>query len=326
MTKRPRRAVHGVILADKPVGPSSTQLLGRLKYLFQAEKAGHGGTLDPKASGLLPILFGEATKFAQAGLDADKSYLADIVLGQTSATGDSEGPLLEAVPVRETYEQLLPRLQAALASLEGEQDQIPPMHSALKMEGRPLYELAREGLTVERKARRITIFSATLVSLELDSAHETALARVQVRCSKGTYIRSFAEDLGRLLGLGGYLAALRRNGLKEHGLEASVTLETLEAAAQEGLESLDRLLLPVDALVLDWPRIDLDPESARLMGHGQRIQWSPGLDTQETIPKSGAMIRLYGPHNHFLGSACLRDGWLVPQRLSAVPTLQSATS
>lgn len=323
MTKRPRRAVHGVLLADKPVGPSSTQLLGRIKFLFQAEKAGHGGTLDPKASGLLPVLFGEATKFAQAGLDADKAYRADIVVGWTSATGDAEGPLLDHTPVCETPESLRTRLLSALRSLEGEQDQVPPMHSALKLDGRPLYELAREGVVVERKARRITIFSAELLSLSVDEETQTAWAAVQIRCSKGTYIRTFAEDLGRLVGFGAYLGGLRRNGLGDHGLAASVSLEQLEAAAQESPAALDALLLPVDALVLDWPRIDLDERSAILMSHGQKLPWSPGLDRQETILNPTTPVRLYGPRDHFLGSACLRDGWLVPQRLSAVPSSSS---
>ena len=196
----PRRALHGVLLLDKPLGLSSNDALQRVKRLLRAEKAGHTGTLDPLATGLLPLCFGAATKFSQLNLEADKAYIATLHLGQTTTTADREGEVVLERPLTFSPAQL----QDALQSLRGEIDQVPPMHSALKHEGKALYELARQGVEVERAPRRITIHALELLS----QAGETM--QILVRCSKGTYIRTLAQDLGELLGCGAHLSALRR--------------------------------------------------------------------------------------------------------------------
>lgn len=202
--KPPRRDVHGVLLLDKPIGWSSNDALIRAKRLLWAKKAGHTGTLDPLATGLLPLCFGEATKFSQDLLDADKTYETVVRLGIRTSTADAEGEVLSERPVSVTPEQL----QAAIARFVGEIDQVPPMHSALKKDGKPLYEYARAGQTVERAARRVTIYAIDLLATDLQSAEPTITLRVS--CSKGTYIRTLGEDIGEALGCGGHLVALRR--------------------------------------------------------------------------------------------------------------------
>ncbi|WP_347328738.1 tRNA pseudouridine(55) synthase TruB, partial [Ralstonia pseudosolanacearum] len=238
--KQPRRDVHGVLLLDKPIGWSSNDALIRAKRLLWAKKAGHTGTLDPLATGLLPLCFGEATKFSQDLLEADKTYEAVVRLGIRTSTADAEGEVLSERPVAVTPEQL----RAAIGRFVGEIDQVPPMHSALKKDGKPLYEYARAGQTVERAARRVTIRAIDVLATDLDAAAPTVTLRVC--CSKGTYIRTLGEDLGEALGCGAHLVALRRTQVGSLTLDGAVTLEALEAASEDQRAAL---LAPVDALL-----------------------------------------------------------------------------
>jgi tRNA pseudouridine55 synthase len=254
-----RRKLDGVLLLDKPVGPSSSAVLQAVKRLLNADKAGHAGTLDPLASGLLPLLFGEATKFAQFGLDAAKEYVADVRLGAATDTGDAEGQVLEQRPVDVDDG----RLAAALARFRGTITQVPPMYSALKHEGQPLYELARTGQTVERAAREVTIHELELVS------RDGALLRLRIRCSKGTYVRQLAVDLGLALGTVAHLAALRRTAVAALRLDQAVTLDDLQAL---GEASRLAWLLPPDRLIENLPRVDLEAHLAGRFLNGQAVR------------------------------------------------------
>ena len=253
-----RLKLDGVLLLDKPVGPSSSAVLQAVKRLLQAEKAGHAGTLDPLASGLLPLLFGEATKFARFGLDSVKEYVAGIRLGTSTDTGDAEGAVLErhAVDVDDA------RLAHALERFRGEIGQVPPMYSALKRGGQPLYTLARAGQTVERGSRRITVHELELIERAQD------LVRVRVRCSKGTYIRQLAADLGSELGTGAHLEALRRTAVGAYRLDRAVALDDLQALGEEARRAW---LLPPDSLLEALPRIDLDAAQTERFLHGQAV-------------------------------------------------------
>lgn len=253
-----RRRLDGVLLLDKPVGPSSSAVLQAVKRLLQAEKAGHAGTLDPLASGLLPLLFGEATKFAQFGLDSVKEYVAGIRLGISTDTGDAEGAVLErhAVDVDDA------RLGRALDRFRGEIGQVPPMYSALKHGGQPLYALARAGQTVERSSRPVTVHELELIERTQD------LVRVRLRCSKGTYVRQLAADLGAELGTGAHLEALRRTAVGGYRLDQAVALEDLQAMGEEARRAW---LLPPDSLLEALPRIDLDEEQTGRFLHGQAV-------------------------------------------------------
>jgi len=254
-----RHKLDGVLLLDKPVGPSSSAVLQAIKRLLNAEKAGHAGTLDPLASGLLPLLFGEATKFAQFGLDAAKEYVADVRLGTATDTGDTEGAVIEQRPVAFDDE----RLAQALAGFRGEISQVPPMYSALKKDGQPLYALARAGQTVEREPRRITVHELELVSRGAD------LLRLRIRCSKGTYVRQLAADLGLALGTVAHLAALRRTAVAGLRLEQAVSLDDLQALD----EAARRVwLLPPDRMLDHLPRADLDPALAGRFRNGQTVR------------------------------------------------------
>ncbi len=299
--REPRRAVHGVLLLDKPLGLSSNQALQAAKRLYRAEKAGHTGTLDPLATGLLPLCFGAATKFSQLSLDADKRYLATLKLGVTTTTGDGEGEILEVKPVSVTRDQL----QAACAQLTGETQQLPPMHSALKHEGKALYEYARAGVAVARTPRRISVFAIRIVDGAADEW------RIDVRCSKGTYIRVLAEDIGKLLGCGAHLHALRRTGSGMLSLAGAVTLD--ELAALDDASRAARLH-PVDTLLGDAALVRLDaPAAARFLG-GVRLR----IDQVDT-----AQLRVYGPEPHaFLGSAHITAGELISHRLLSPTEVQ----
>jgi tRNA pseudouridine55 synthase len=253
-----RRKLDGVLLLDKPVGPSSSAVLQAVKRLLEAEKAGHAGTLDPLASGLLPLLFGEATKFAQFGLDATKEYVADVRLGSATDSGDAEGQVVQQRPV-EVDEQ---RLAQALATFRGAISQVPPMYSALKHEGQPLYSLARAGQTVERASRDVTIHELELV------ARDETLLRLRIRCSKGTYVRQLAVDLGLALGTVAHLQALRRTAVAGMRLDQAVTLDDLQAL---GEASRLAWLLPPDKLLEHLPRIDLEEPFAGLFLNGQAV-------------------------------------------------------
>jgi tRNA pseudouridine55 synthase len=291
--KTARRSVHGVLLLDKPVGLSSNHALQRAKRLFNAEKAGHTGTLDPLASGLLPICFGAATKFSQASLDADKRYAATLGLGRTTTTGDLEGSTVEERPVIVDR----PAVDAVLRRFVGTLEQRPPMHSALKHEGRALYEYAREGIEVERAARRITVHALDVLSFE-----DRTLV-LDVRCSKGTYVRTLAEDIGAALGCGAHLAALRRTASGVLALDRAVTLEALEALSPT---ERDALLLPPDALLSDWPewRLSADEAARFLTGLRRRVEAAD-------MPR----VRVYGPDARVLGAAHITAGELIPDRL-----------
>lgn len=292
--RAPRRPVDGVLLLDKPQGFTSNAALQKARWLLNAAKAGHTGTLDPLATGLLPLCFGEATKFSSELLDADKAYRATLQLGVTTDTADAEGTVLETRPVAVTES----RLKAVLEGFLGEQDQVPPMYSALKKDGKPLYEYARQGLEVERKARRVSIFRIDLVSLVGDQAV------IDVDCSKGTYIRTLAADIGEALGCGAHIAALRRTRIGRLTLEGAVTLEAFETAP---VEARDAMLAPPDALVSELPRADLSSaETARVL-HGQGLRWNAG---------AGERWRMYSPDQRFLGLGEMSpDGWLNPRRL-----------
>jgi tRNA pseudouridine55 synthase len=260
-----RRKLDGVLLLDKPVGPSSSAVLQAVKRLLGAEKAGHAGTLDPLASGLLPLLFGEATKFAQFGLDAAKEYVADVRLGSATDTGDAEGAVLErrAVDVDQA------RLAQGLERFRGAIAQVPPMYSALKQGGRPLYALARAGQTVERAAREVTVHELELVS------RSGELLRLRIRCSKGTYVRQLAADLGLALGTVAHLAALRRTAVADLRLDQAIALDALQALGEEERRSR---LLPPDRLLEHLPRIELDSERAESFLNGQAVALvAPGL-------------------------------------------------
>jgi len=254
-----RRRLDGVLLLDKPVGLGSNAALQAAKRLYQAQKAGHAGTLDPLASGLLPILFGEATKFSQLALDADKEYLASARLGITTTTADAEGDVLERKPVDVPESAIEP----ALARLRGSIEQVPPMYSALKHAGQPLYALARQGRSVERAARRVQIHELQLLRFEGERLD------LRVRCSKGTYIRTLVEDLGLALGCGAHLSALRRTAAGVFRIADALTLERLELATPAGR---DGLLLPVERLLADLPRVDLAGPLAERFAQGQAIQ------------------------------------------------------
>lgn len=292
----PRRRVDGVLLLDKPTGMTSNAALQAARRLFNAAKAGHTGTLDPLATGLLPLCFGEATKFAGELLHADKSYRATLCLGVTTDSADADGRVLETRPVAVTED----RLREILLTFVGEIDQIPPMYSALKRDGKPLYEYAREGIELEREPRRVSIYRLELLSLMGDEAV------IDVDCSKGTYVRTLAADVGELLGCGAHLAALRRTRIGGLGVPAAVTLVQLEALTPE---ERDGLLAPADALLRDVPAASLTAlETGRIL-HGQGVRWQG--DT-------GQRFRLYGDGGCFLGLAELSaDGWLNPRRLIA---------
>ncbi|HSB23687.1 MAG TPA: tRNA pseudouridine(55) synthase TruB [Burkholderiaceae bacterium] len=291
-----RRRLDGVLLLDKPVGLGSNAALQAAKRMYRAEKAGHAGTLDPLASGLLPVLFGEATKFSQLVLDADKEYLARARLGVTTRTGDAEGEVLERRPVHVEPQAIEP----ALALLRGDIEQVPPMYSALKHRGRPLYVLARRGESVARAPRHVRVHVLELLDMTPDTLE------LRVRCSKGTYVRTLVEDIGRALGCGAHLASLRRIAASGFRIEEAVTLDQVQQADEAGR---DRLLLPLDRLLEDLPRLDLPETQAERFAKGQAIP----------CPQARAgRYRVYREQGGLLGVAeAGRDGALQPQRLLA---------
>lgn len=292
-----KRRVDGVLLLDKPVGMTSNTALQKVKRLYQATKAGHTGTLDPFASGLLPICLGEATKFSQSMLDADKVYRATVRLGVRTATGDPEGTVLETRPVRVGEADV----RGILPRFTGEFMQTPPMHSALKVAGRPLYDYARAGVEVERKPRAVVVHRLELVDFRGD------VFTLRVESGKGLYVRTLAEDLGEALGCGAHLLALARLAVGPLRLEQAIGLQELEAM---DMQTRDDRLLPVDALLTQLPRLILDPESAWQLGHGQAI-WRAGL-------KVGDRLRAYAADGRLIGLVQVdSDGRLAPKRLTA---------
>ena len=287
--------IDGALLLDKPVGLSSNAALQQAKRLFNAAKAGHGGTLDPLASGLLVVLFGEATKFAGPMLDADKEYLATLKLGQTTTTADAEGEVLETKPVAVDRRDV----EAALQRFHGAIEQVPPMHSALKRDGVPLYKLARKGESVERPARRVEIHELQCL------AFEAQRIEIRVRCSKGTYIRTLGEDIGAALGCGAHLAALRRTASGRFGVRDAATPEVLAGLAAPDRE---KRLLPLSALLYDLPRADVDQAAEARLRQGQALKIS-GL--------TEGLCGLYGPGGEVIGLGLAgADGSLRPVRLT----------
>jgi len=293
--KRQKKNINGILLLDKPIGFSSNQALQKIKWLLKAAKAGHTGTLDPLATGLLPLCFGEATKFAHFLTDADKTYVATIKLGATTTTGDAEGEVLTTNPVnvsRIDFEQ-------ACRQFTGEISQTPPMYSALKFEGKALYEYARAGLEIERKARFVTIRNIEVNSFAGD------VAVITVTCSKGTYIRTLAEDIGGQLGCGAHLIGLRRTATADYQIAQAVTLEQFEAMDEE-----QRLaaLAPPDSAVHYLPAVTLDSDAAFYLLQGQAV-WRSGATPS-------GLLRLYSEQQVFLGLGELQDdGKIAPKRL-----------
>ena len=291
-----RRRLDGVLLLDKTRGLSSNAALQRAKRLYRAEKAGHTGTLDPLATGLLPICFGEATKFAQLLLDADKTYVATLRLGLTTTTGDAEGEILATRPVVSSADQL----KALLPRFVGRIAQVPPRHSALKRDGRKYYEYAREGVEIVRTAREVEVRDIVLTSWR---APEVEL---RVHCGKGTYIRALAEDIGEALGCGAHLAALSRTGAGEFALAHAVTLDALAELSEA---ERDAALLPVDALVARLDRLDFDDAEASRLVQGRPV-------TRVGAPDG--LVRVYAA-GAFAGVADVREGVVQARRLFAQP-------
>ena len=294
-TKRIKRVVNGVLLLDKPYGFSSNQALQKVKWLYQAQKAGHTGTLDPLATGVLPICFGEATKFAQHLTDENKTYIATVRFGVMTTTGDKEGDLISQVDCQVTHkdiEQVLPQFM-------GEITQVPPMYSALKVNGKPLYEYARDGVELERAPRQVTIHALRVLSCADNHAE------IEVCCSKGTYIRTLGEDIGKALNVGAHLTALRRTATATYQIAHTVTIEALE---QMSTEQKDALLLPVDTAITALPKIELHEDAAYYFKQGNPVWLSGNIPAGE--------LRIYSEVGLFLGvGQQQRDGRIAPKRV-----------
>ncbi len=303
-----RRPVHGVLLLDKPLGWSSNDVLQKAKWLLRAEKAGHTGTLDPLASGVLPLCFGAATKFSQLQLDADKTYEATARLGVKTRTGDAEGEVIEEREVNVTAQQL----QDVVSRFSGPIRQVPPMHSALKKDGKALYEYARAGIDVEREARDVTIYELKLDFEASDGAPRAI--EMTVKCSKGTYIRTMGEDIGEALGCGAHLTALRRTGTGGFVVAQCVTLSALEAMTED--ERL-KCLLPVDSLLAEHTAVTLDAENAGrfLSGLRRRGSW---------VDEERVAVYAENPRA-LLGTAHVRAGELIPGRLLSPIEIEQMT-
>jgi len=305
-TRVQRRPVHGVLLLDKPYGQSSNDALQKAKWLLRAEKAGHTGTLDPLATGVLPLCFGAATKFSQLHLDADKTYEAIAVLGVQTSTGDLEGEVIAQMPVQFSAAQLL-EVQALLT---GPMSQIPPMYSALKKDGKPLYDYARAGIEVEREARHIVIHALALE--EIEPLHEQRRIKITVKCSKGTYVRTLAEDIAKALGTCAHLSALRRIQTGPFKAEDCINLEALGALSETDRENM---LMPVDALLDGHTPVTLPPDDAGrfLSGVRRRGSWPDDVH-----------VAVYGDSPRaLLGTAHVKAGELIPGRLLSPVEIQS---
>ena len=299
MARKKGKALDGIVLLDKPLELSSNQALQKVKRLFDARKAGHTGSLDPMATGLLPICFGWATKVSAFLLESDKTYRVIGRLGEITPTADTESEVVERRSIEGIEQE---DIESVLKRFRGEVDQIPPMHSAVKKGGRKLYELAREGVEVEREARRITFHE-----IELESV-EGADVQLRVHSSKGAYIRTLIEDLGKELGCGAHVVSLRRIGLAPFEEPRMYTLEELEGLKEEGQAALENVILPPDSALVGFPAVELDPDSAHYLTNGQAV----------FIPRVTAegWVRLYGEGDLFLGMGeVLDDGRVAPRRL-----------
>jgi tRNA pseudouridine55 synthase len=293
------RNVRGILLLDKPLGITSNSALQDVKRLFKAQKAGHTGSLDPLADGLLPICFGAATKVSAFLLDADKHYLVRVKLGVTTATADAEGEVLETKPVDGISES---DIQRVVAEFAGDIEQIPPMYSALKHKGERLYKLACDGIEVEREPRQVTIHNITM------QGYSEPEFDLDVHCSKGTYIRTLAEDIGKKLGCGAHVTALRRTGVGPYGADSMVTMEQIEQLAAEGFSALDELLLPIDSALAAWPEVKLTPDGTFYLKQGQPVL-VPNAPTE-------GMVRIYDANGSFMGAGeILDDGRVAPRRM-----------
>lgn len=291
--------VDGILLLDKPVGLSSNSALQKVKKLFQAQKAGHTGSLDPLASGLLPICFGEATKFSQYLLDSDKTYEVCAKLGERTTTSDSEGEVVETGDVEGISNT---QVETVVATFKGQQQQVPSMFSALKFQGQPLYKLARKGITVERKPRDITIHELEILSFQ------APLLRMRVRCTKGTYIRTLVDDIGQALGCGAHVAELRRLEAGPFVAAEMLTLDMLREEAETSQSSLYRHLKPVDAALGTMPDVSLTRKHAVSVRHGQAVRLFDA-------PAEG-WVRLVLDKRFFIGvGEILKDGRIAPRRL-----------
>jgi tRNA pseudouridine55 synthase len=292
------RNISGIVLLDKPFGVTSNQALQQVKYLFRAQKAGHTGSLDPIATGLLPVCLGEATKISQFLLNADKTYLATLKLGIKTNSGDAEGEPIQTRPVAITSSE---QVESILRKYTGDIEQIPPMHSAIKKDGVPLYKLAHKGIVIDREPRTVTIFDLQLLSLQDDEL------QIRVHCSKGTYIRTLADDIGDDLGCGAHISHLRREqvGPFTGGMHTMVELENL---AEQGLGVLDKVLLTIDQGLMQWPRVNLTGDTGFYIQQGQPV----------FVPKVSerGLVRLYQNEGEFLGvGEILDDGRVAPKRL-----------
>lgn len=301
--KRHGRELDGILLLDKDTGITSNGALQVAKKMFAAAKAGHTGSLDPLATGMLPICFGEATKFSQFLLDADKGYRVTARLGVATETGDADGEVRETKPVNVNEKQLLDAMEA----FKGDIKQVPSMYSALKHEGVPLYKLARQGIEVERPARDVTIFRFVLISFDGTDAV------MEVDCTKGTYVRSLVEDLGEALGCGAHVAALRRLWAGPYAENAMRTLDQLgEIKREEGFEALDGVLLPLSSCVADMPRVDLSDNAAYYIKQGRPV-------TTPNRPTQGLVALFEASTDEFLGVGEVQDdGQIAPKRLVAL--------
>lgn len=294
------RAVDGVLVLDKPAGCTSNEILQRVKRMFGAAKAGHTGSLDPLATGVLPLCFGEATKFSQYLLDADKAYVVKAKWGERTDTSDADGEVVETCATDGLTEALL--LQT-LESFRGDIEQVPSMYSALKHNGQPLYKLARQGVEVERKARKVRIISLEL--LDFDTTH----FRLAVSCTKGTYVRNLVEDIAAAMGNLAHVVELRRTQAGPYTLEQAVTVETLSQAIDSGgHKALDELLLPLGSSADHWPALELTEATAFYLRNGNPVQL-PGAPTT-------GWVKLTGPNQEFIGvGEVLDDGKVAPRRL-----------
>lgn len=300
---RPRkkgRDIHGVFLLDKPQGISSNDILQKVKRLFQANKAGHTGALDPLATGMLPICLGEATKFSQFLLDSDKRYLVTAKLGERTDTSDAEGVVVKTRTVHVGEAEII----AALGQFRGDILQVPTMFSALKHHGKPLYEYARQGMTVEREARPITIFELCFIE------YKAPYLTLEVHCSKGTYIRTLIDDLGEALGCGAHVTALRRLAVANYPIDAMITYADLQQLSEnQPLEMLDQYLLPLDTAVESLPQIHLTIEQTKAVGFGQRVKF-------ENVSQTYGQVRLFSECSQFLGVAEItNDNVIRPSRM-----------
>ncbi len=294
------RPVNGVVLLDKPLEMSSNHALQIVKRLFDAQKAGHTGSLDPLATGMLPVCLGEATKISAFLLDADKLYRFKCKLGSCTTTADAEGEVIESRPFEHIVKKDIERL---LPDFTGDIEQVPPMYSALKKDGKRLYDLARQGIEVEREARPVTIHDLSLLSFK-DGEVE-----LEAHCSKGTYIRTLAEDIGEALGCGAYVSELRRLAVGPYDGDM-VSLEQLQALSEQGQEALDASLLPIDSGIANWPEVHLDPDSAYYIKLGQPVQ----------VPRAptDGWVRIYDDEQ-FLGVGIIQDdGRIAPKRMLKV--------